>query len=38
VTEKKRTEAEKKRTDVEIKKNTVLQMEIAALKRQLNPG
>jgi hypothetical protein len=36
--EKKRTEAEKKRTDVEIKKNTVLQMEIAALKRQLNPG
>ena len=38
VAEKKRTEAEKKRTDVEIKKNTVLQMEIAALKRQLNPG
>jgi hypothetical protein len=38
LTEKKRTEAEKKRTDVEIKKNTVLQMEIAALKRQLNPG
>jgi hypothetical protein len=34
----KRTVAEKKRTDVEIKKNTVLQMEIAALKRQLNPG
>jgi len=38
VAEKKRTVAEKKRTDVEIKKNTVLQMEIAALKRQLNPG
>jgi hypothetical protein len=38
VAEKKRTEAEKKRTDVEIQKNTVLQMEIAALKRQLNPG
>jgi hypothetical protein len=38
VAEKKRTEAEKKRTDVEIQKNTVLQKEIAALKRQLNPG
>jgi hypothetical protein len=38
VAEKKRTVTEKKRTDVEIKKNTVLQMEIAALKRQLNPG
>ena len=38
LTEKKRTEAEKKRTDVEIQKNTVLQKEIAALKRQLNPG
>jgi len=38
VAEKKRTVAEKKRTDVEIQKNTVLQKEIAALKRQLNPG
>jgi hypothetical protein len=38
VAEKKRTEAEKKRTDVEIQKNTILQKEIAALKRQLNPG
>jgi len=37
VAEKKRTVAEKKRTDVEIQKNTVLQKEIAALKRQLNP-
>ena len=38
VAEKKRTVAEKKRTDVEIQKNTILQKEIAALKRQLNPG
>jgi hypothetical protein len=38
VAEKKRTGAEKKRTDVEIQKNTILQKEIAALKRQLNPG
>ena len=38
VAEKKRTVAEKKRTDVEIQKNTALQKEIAALKRQLNPG
>ena len=38
VAEKKRTVAEKKRTDVEIQKNTVLQKEIAALKRQLNLG
>jgi hypothetical protein len=36
--QKKRTVAEKKRTDVEIQKNTALQKEIAALKRQLNPG
>jgi hypothetical protein len=34
----KRTEVEKKRSDVEIQKNTALQKEIAALKRQLNPG
>jgi len=27
-----------KRTEVEIQKNTALQMEIAALKKQLNPG
>jgi len=36
--EKKRTEAEKKRTEIEIQKNSALQMEIAALKKQMNPG
>jgi len=36
-TEKKRAETEKKRSEVEIQKNTALQMEIAALKKQLNP-
>jgi len=36
--EKKRAETEKKRSEVEIQKNTALQMEIAALKKQLNPG
>jgi hypothetical protein len=35
--EKKRAETEKKRSEVEIQKNTALQMEIAALKKQLNP-
>jgi hypothetical protein len=36
--EKKRAETEKKRSEVEIQKNTALQKEIAALKKQLNPG
>jgi len=36
--QKKRTEVEKKRSEVEIQKNTALQKEIAALKKQLNPG
>jgi hypothetical protein len=34
----KRTVEQKKRTEVEIQKNTALQKEIAALKKQLNPG
>ncbi len=34
----KRMEEQKKRTEAEIQKNTALQKEIAALKRQLNPG
>ena len=36
--EKKRTEAEKRRTEAEIQKNSALQMEIDALKSQMNPG